>query len=168
MAWRLAWIGPAPPNAISAKSRGSCPRAIDTSRMPLAIALLTTVATPAAASTVLTPSGLPTCSSIARSAAAVSSFIVPPRNASASSRPRQRLASVTVGSSPPRPKQAGPGTAPALSGPTRRPPAASARAMLPPPAPIVFMSSVGTAMRYRFIQESLLTTGLPSSIRQMS
>jgi hypothetical protein len=49
------------------------------------------------------------------------------------------LASVTVGSTPPRPKQAGPGNAPAERGPTVRKPEVTA-AMLPPPAPTVLMS----------------------------
>ena len=40
------------------------------------------------------------------------------------------------------------GVRPALSGPTRRDPAASTRARLPPPQPIVCMSSVGTAIAW--------------------
>jgi hypothetical protein len=56
--------------------------------------------------------------SIARVAASRSSCIAPPRKFRASSRPSTIFASVTVGSVPPRPYAAGPGTAPALCGPT--------------------------------------------------
>ena len=60
-------------------------------------------------------------------ARARSSATAPPRKLSVSSRPSTRLASVTVGRSP-RPKQMGPGSAPADSGPTRSiPPAIEAR-----------------------------------------
>src|SRR5881628_2432033 len=51
-------------------------------------------------------------------------------------RPSTTFASVTVGSVPPRPYDAGPGSAPALCGPTFRKPARSIHAMLPPPLPI--------------------------------
>ena len=44
---------------------------------------------------------------------------------------------------PPRPKQTGPGSAPALCGPTCSMPPVVMRARLPPPAPIVWMSIIG-------------------------
>ena len=55
------------------------------------------------------------------------------------------LASVTVGALPPSPYAAGPGTAPALSGPTLSAPVAtSTRAMEPPPAPMDSTASMGS------------------------
>ena len=48
-----------------------------------------------------------------------------------------------VGSVPPLPYAAGPGSAPALFGPTLTAPASSIHAMLPPPAPITCMSIIG-------------------------
>ena len=58
--------------------------------------------------------------------------------------PATTCASVSVASVPPRPYAAGPGSAPALCGPTRSRPARSTSAMLPPPAPAVTMSTDGT------------------------
>ena len=52
------------------------------------------------------------------------------------SSPSHAAASVTVGSVPPRPNAAGPGSLPALCGPTRRSPPMSIYAIEPPPAPI--------------------------------
>ncbi len=80
---------------------------------------------------------------MARTAAATSSTIRDPRKRSGSRRPRTRWQSVTVGSSPPKPKHAGPGRAPALLGPTRRAPSSSIQATDPPPAPIEVTSMVG-------------------------
>jgi hypothetical protein len=53
------------------------------------------------------------------------------------------IASVAVGSVPPRPYAAGPGSAPAERGPTRKMPPASTYAIEPPPAPIVSTSTIG-------------------------
>src|SRR2546426_12472427 len=58
------------------------------------------------------------------------------------------MASVTVGSVPPRPYEAGPGSAPALTGPTCSAPLGSNLAMEPPPAPISTMSTTGTFTGY--------------------
>ena len=49
-----------------------------------------------------------------------------------------------VGSGLPRPAAAGPGSAPALAGPTSSRPEAVMRAIEPPPAPMVRTSSIGT------------------------
>jgi len=69
----------------------------------------------------------------------------PPRKLSESSRPRTRLASVTVTCSHVQ-NRLGPGDAPADSGPTRSMPPASKRASDPPPGPAVWISSIGTPM----------------------
>src|SRR6266571_170043 len=61
-------------------------------------------------------------------------------------RPATTFASVTVGSVPPRPYEAGPGCEPALRGPTLRRPISSTSAMLPPPAPISISSMVEMRM----------------------
>ena len=60
-----------------------------------------------------------------------------------------------VGSSPPRPKQIGPGEAPALSGPTWSMPAASTRAIEPPPAPIGVHVDHRHADRHRVLELEL-------------
>jgi len=93
------------------------------------------------------PEARQTSASIACSAAARSRWGRPRSVRSPTSRSSRRLASVTVGFRPPWPKQAGPGRAPALWGPTWRPPAtdASTQARLPPPMPTVWMSTHGTA-----------------------
>ena len=89
--------GPAPPNATSAKSRGSMPFCTVRERMALAMLLLMTVSTPSAASSFVRPSARPAPRS--RDArASSSSFMLPPRKSSLSRRPSTTLASVTVGS----------------------------------------------------------------------
>ena len=62
----------------------------------------------------------------------------------------------------------GPGEAPALRGPTLKAPLPSTQAMLPPPAPMVFISSIGWRRGYFAILPSLDRTGLPLSTREMS
>ena len=57
--------------------------------------------------------------------------------------PSIKSASVTVGSLPPPPQHAGPGAAPALSGPTPMRFMRSTRAIEPPPAPISTISMTG-------------------------
>src|SRR5262252_5789223 len=99
--------------------------------------------TPAAAAARVRRSGAPIFSSIARTAPARSSGIVPPRNRAASIRPSTRFASVTVGSWPPRAYDTGPGSAPALCGPSASAPPASIQAMVPPPALTSLMSITG-------------------------
>ena len=74
-----------------------------------------------------------------------------------------------VGSSPPRPYAMGPGIAPALSGPTVRMPAAFTRAIDPPPAPMVWMSIIGTRTGRPYpISLSAVTAGRPSRITPTS
>ncbi len=86
-----------------------------------------------------------------------------------SRRPRRRLASVMVGWVPPRPEAIGPGSAPALSGPTSRRPAALSRAMEPPPAPTVRTSTIGTWIGMAYSSSiSLEIGGAPSRIRATS
>ena len=58
-----------------------------------------------------------------------------------------RPAAVTVEGRGELPRQAGPGAAPALSGPTRKAPPLSIQARLPPPAPISARSMVGERTR---------------------
>ena len=71
-------------------------------RTASAIFTSASLTTPAAAATRVRPSGAPTFSSMARTALGRSSGIVPPRKRAESIRPSTRLASVTVGSLPPR------------------------------------------------------------------
>ena len=80
-------------------------------------------------------------------AASTSSDISPPRSCGGRC-PSTTFASVTVGSSPPLPYAAGPGAAPADSGPTRRALVSCGTwAIEPPPAPTVWTSTDGTRMR---------------------
>ena len=88
------------------------------------------------------PAARATVVRIASSAASRSSVMPPPTSCSPS-RPSTRLASVFVGSSPPLPYAAGPGSEPADCGPLRSEPAASIVASEPPPAPIVSTSIDG-------------------------
>ena len=91
----------APPKAIIVNRLGSTPRCTDISRMPSAIDVETTSEMPSAASIMGRPTGLATCSAMAFSARLVSSFALPPRKLLASRYPKAKLASVTVGRSPP-------------------------------------------------------------------
>ncbi len=78
-------------------------------------------------------------------------------------RPSTTLASVTVGSVPPRRYATGPGIAPALRGPTCSMPPRSRCAMLPPPAPIVCTSIIGSRSGMRKSRlVSSATSGSPS------
>src|SRR5262249_13883652 len=80
----------------------SRPRSVVMLRTASAIFTSASLTTPAAAAERVRPSGAPIFSSIARTAPARSSGLVPPRNRAASIRPRTRLAAVTVGSPAPR------------------------------------------------------------------
>jgi hypothetical protein len=102
--------------------------------------------------------------------------MVPPAKPSAAMRPSSRLASVTVGCVPPRPYDAGPGSAPALSGPTFIRPSVSTDAIEPPPAPISTISTTGifTGMPLPFMKRCARSTsklresiGSKSSMRQI-
>ena len=115
--------GPAPPNATSTKSLGSCPCSTDSSRVRPAMRWLTMASMAAAAASTPSPTCWPSAPTAARAPAMSSrSRCFSPMGWSALMRASTALASVTVGSVPPRPKQAGPGTAPALRGPTCRMP----------------------------------------------
>ena len=137
----LAWRGPAPPNATSAKSRGSKPCCTETRRSAPNMFSLTMSMMPAAAAST---ESRPVASAIvctAVRAASGSRVTSPP--ASADGRwPSTTLASVTVGSVPPAEYAAGPGVAPADCGPTRRAWVSGGTcAMEPPPAPTVRTST---------------------------
>ena len=97
-----------------------------------------------------------------------SSVMLPPRRRLPAMRPSTTLASVTVGSVPPRPYAAGPGDAPALRGPTWRLPSTSSQAMEPPPAPTVCMSICGTLTGKAPTMLSDVITGVRSRTRQTS
>ena len=83
--------------------------------------------------------------------------------------PRTTFASVTVGSSPPLPYAAGPGSAPADCGPTRRAFVSSGTcAIEPPPAPTVWTLTEGTLIRKCPIDVSRPIVGWPSWQRATS
>ena len=91
-----ACSGPAPPNANSAKSRGSWPRARLTMRIAPAILSLATRTIAAAAAVASSPSGAPTCSTSAARIASSETACSTESSRSGSRRPRTRLASVIV------------------------------------------------------------------------
>ena len=93
--------GPAPPEATSAKSRGSKPFSTDTSRTASDILAMAISTIACAAATVSISSGLAIFSAMPRRAPSASSTIWPPRKFAGSSRPSTTLASVMVGSVPP-------------------------------------------------------------------
>ena len=62
----------------------------------------------------------------------------------------------------------GPGSAPALAGPTFRPPSGARHAMEPPPVPTVTRSIIGTFTGKRPTAPSVVTPGSPPSTRQTS
>ena len=62
----------------------------------------------------------------------------------------------------------GPGSAPALAGPTLRPPSGARHAMEPPPVPTVTRSIIGTLTGKRPTSPSVVTPGSPPSTRQTS
>ena len=90
-----AWSGPAPPNATSARSRGSTPCSTVTTRTARSIAASTTATTPSA----VTPARGQRGARRRRRRAART----PGSSVSAGIRPSTRSASVTVGAVPPRP-----------------------------------------------------------------
>ena len=141
---RAAWIGAAPPNATSARPAIALPHSAAWVLAALAMFSSTTSPIARAAAAASIPSLAPTCPSRAAAAAPASSGIAPPAKRAGSSLPSVRSASVTVGRSPPIPYAAGPGSDPALAGPTRTRPKSSTSAMEPPPAPISTISITGT------------------------
>ena len=94
--------------------------------------------------------------------------MLPPSRRFVPMRPSTTLASVTVGSVPPRPYAAGPGAAPALRGPTWRLPSTSSQAIEPPPAPTECMSIWGTFTGNAPIMLSDVITGASPWTRQTS
>ena len=62
----------------------------------------------------------------------------------------------------------GPGTAPALCGPTRRLPPESSQAIEPPPAPIVCTSTLGRRSGIESISVKFVSSGTPSRMSAMS
>ena len=100
--------------------------------------------TAAAASSAVRPSGAPTSRASTSATAAGVTGLSTASRPSGSSRPSTRLASVMVGSGAAAAVADRARHAPALSGPTRSRPAASTRAIEPPPAPTVWTSTIGT------------------------
>lgn len=96
-----AWIGPAPPKATRANSRGSYPRLTVIDWRSPDMFVLTILTIPRAASSTLRSkySAIRLTASRAKSGEI---SISPPRKYSGSRIPRTRFASVTVGSFPPR------------------------------------------------------------------
>src|SRR5918999_1042111 len=140
-----ACIPPAPPKARRANSRGSRPRSTLITRSARVISAFATRTTPRATSSASRPSFSPRAPS-AFSESSRLNTTSPPSSAASARYPSSRFASVTVGSSPPLSYPAGPGSAPAEWGPTRRAPPASAQAMEPPPALTVCTSTIGSFM----------------------
>ena len=62
----------------------------------------------------------------------------------------------------------GPGSAPALAGPTLRPPSGARQAIEPPPVPTVTRSIIGTLTGKRPTAPSVVSPGWPPSTRQTS
>ena len=97
-----ACIGPAPPKGSSAKRRGSRPRSTVTTRRARIISWLAIRTIPSAVSSSPRPRASPSPRTAAAAASASSS--TPPASRESPARlPSRRLASVTVGSVPPRP-----------------------------------------------------------------
>jgi len=127
------------------------------------------VMTPSASAAIVSALFIREPSSVtARRAAAASIAMLPPRRFVVPMRPSTTLASVTVGSVPPRPYATGPGEAPALRGPTCRLPSTSSHAIEPPPAPTLCMSSWGTLTGNAPSMPSDVVSGARSRTRQTS
>ena len=152
-----ACSGPAPPNATSAKSRGSWPRSTDTTRSARSISALTTSidrrrVDPAERALGRVPVELDAARELGREA--------PEQQVRVGDR---RPASRLVRNRP------GPGSAPALSGPTRSAPPASRQTIEPPPAPTVCRSTVGSRIGRPPTVRSLARVGAGrSTIRHTS
>ena len=114
----------------------------------------------AAASTEASPIASCTFATAARAASTSSSISPPSRRGGRW--PSTTLASVTVGSAPPFPYAAGPGSAPADCGPTRSAFVSSGTwAIEPPPAPTVCTFTDGTLIRKWLIEVSRPIVGCP-------
>ena len=170
-----ACSGAAPPKAISVPRLMSQPWSAAWTRPALDMFSSTTSEMPMAATVDCRPAGSATAVVTALAAASGSNVSVPPAKRSGRSRPSTASASVTVGSVPPRPYAAGPGSEPALAGPTVIRPSASTLAIEPPPAPISTISITGRRSgsplpgrnRYsRPTSNSRLVRGWPDSTMQ--
>ena len=139
-----ACTGPAPPNASTATPRRSTPCSTACIRAAAAMFWLTISYTPAAACDGVEAESIADRVATAVSAAVPSRGMSPPKKAAGSSKPSTTSASVTAGCVPPRPYDAGPGSAPDDSGPTLSNPNWSVWAIDPPPAPISTRSIDGT------------------------
>ena len=161
-----ACSGPPPPKAINATDRGSIPRSTDTRRNARAMVASAVAINASAARSTETPRGVDNVS-IARRARSPS-IVTPPLHAPTATLPSTTCASVTVGRTPPRPYAAGPGTAPALSGPARNAPPASSHPMLPPPAATASTRTRGSAIGTPATSPPRSISGSPSSINPTS
>ena len=125
--------GPAPPNATREYSLGSRPRSTLTSLSALLMLLLTNLRIRSEVLSIEVPS-LWLSFPMALTARCLRSLSCPPNRLDGLILPATMFASVTVACVPPLSYAAGPGSAPALSGPTLRFPVSSIQAIVPPPA----------------------------------
>ena len=160
--------GPAPPYANREKSIGFRPLLDATDLIALEIPEAAIFTIPAAASSTDMPSGLAIFSSRVDFAALISIGSSPASNAFGFNLPSTKLASVSVISCPPLLYAIGPGSAPALWGPTFNAPPSSIHAMLPPPAPMALTSIEGDFIGNPAIFLSIVKKGFPSSTSDTS
>src|SRR3990172_3841262 len=158
---------PPPPVANNTQAAGSMPRSASCSPMRRAIAAAACFTPRAPASPPGPPGGLAFPPGPARRPAPRSSPPRPPRKRAGSNTPRQQAASVTVACSPPSPNAAGPGSAPALSGPTSISPPRT-RTIEPQPVPAERRRSDGSATATPSIEGDTSYSQQPSLIAQMS
>ena len=132
-----------PPKAIIRRAPRSLPDSTACIRPALAMFSSTISLIPRPACAASSPKVCPTPCSSATCAASMSIASRPSAKQPGSINPCITSASVTVGSVPPLAKAAGPGSEPALSGPTCKRPSRSTCAVEPPPAPISIISITG-------------------------
>ena len=165
-----ACSGPAPPKAKSAKSRGSWPRDSDTMRMAPAILSLAMRRMAAALASASSPSRDPTVLDQARADLGQRDRALD-REQLVGIEPAEQQIGIGDGRARRRRgrSRSAPGSAPALSGPTRSMPASSISASEPPPAPMVCTSTIGTWIGMAYSSSSSEeTSGTPSSISATS
>ena len=151
---------PGPTEGQEGELPGSRPRSTLITRSARTISASATRTIPKAVSRALRPTLLPSFWR-ASSESSRRSTTSPPSSARSARYPRNRFASVTAGSWPPLLYPAGPGSAPAEWGPTRRAPPASAQAMEPPPALTVCTSTMGTLIGTPAITVSVVVCASP-------
>ena len=150
-----ACSGPAPPNATSSRSRGSWPCSTLTTRIARTISWLATATIPGRGRAHVRgtrPATVATARPAAAGRAAVRRPAARPRPAGPApgwrrSRSAAGAAAAVAGRARDR--------RPRCAGPTRSAPPSSIQAMLPPPAPTVWMSSIGSR------------TGSPATVRSV-